>query len=268
MASSRTLLVGAILFAATSLRAQDLAEQLFAAARKGEAAAVKALLTKGVDVNAKARYDRTALSFAAHRGHVEVVKMLLDHGAALDVKDTFYGASALSLASSEGHIAVVKLLLDKGAPGGEELLMNAAFGGRTELAGVVLEKGGVSAETLSAALVVATRLKRPAIVELLQKAGAKPPPPADFAVNLETLKRYEGLYRSDRGMEFTVAVQGGKLTWQPSGGKPGDLGAVNATTFRPAATPEETITFHLEGDKVTGFTARRGPMQFDFRKVP
>jgi len=39
---------------------QDLHEELFAAARQADVAAVKALLDQGVDVNAKWRYDTTA----------------------------------------------------------------------------------------------------------------------------------------------------------------------------------------------------------------
>jgi len=257
------LLAGAALPAA----AQELAEQFWAAARKGDAAAIQVLLKKGVDANAKARYERTALSFAAHRGHLEVVQLLLAHGADPNIKDTFYGATALSLAASEGHRPVVKALLDKGAAGGEELLMNAALGGRMELATLVLDRGGVDPETLTAALAVAARNKRADLVALLEKAGARPPPEANFPVDVEILRRYEGSYRSDRGMEFTVAVKDGRLTWALPGRNSIILGAVNPTTFRPAETPEEIITFRLQGDRVTGFTSRRGPMLFEFQKV-
>src|SRR3974377_213134 len=77
------------------LFAGDLAEELWAAARKGDAAAVKALLAKGVGVNAKAADGATALSFAADKGHVEVVKVLLAHNADVNVKDSFYNATPL-----------------------------------------------------------------------------------------------------------------------------------------------------------------------------
>ena len=59
------------------------AERLQDAARKGDAAAVKQLLDEGVDVNTKFRYNATALFYAADHGHVEVVKVLLDHGAVM-----------------------------------------------------------------------------------------------------------------------------------------------------------------------------------------
>src|SRR4029453_17979521 len=75
------------------------AEQFQDAARKGDAAAVKKLLDEGVDVNTKFRYNATALFYACDHGHVEVVKVLLDRGAAMDLKDTFYGFTPLMLAT-------------------------------------------------------------------------------------------------------------------------------------------------------------------------
>ena len=64
-------------FLALTARAADPSEDLLAAAKKGDADAVQALLAKGVDVNAKNSYGATALSFAADKGHLEVVKLLL-----------------------------------------------------------------------------------------------------------------------------------------------------------------------------------------------
>ena len=99
------------------------AEQLQDAARKGDAAAVKKLLAEGVDVNTKFRYNATALFYAADHGHVEVVKVLLDHGAAMDLKDTFYGFTPLMLAVGPAqkkrpeHTEIAKLLIAKGSPG-------------------------------------------------------------------------------------------------------------------------------------------------------
>ena len=77
---------------------QELNDQLWEAARKGDAAAVTALLDKGADVNAKFRYGTTALFKAAERGNTEVVNVLLARGADVHVKDTFYGATAMTWA--------------------------------------------------------------------------------------------------------------------------------------------------------------------------
>ncbi|MGH7601057.1 MAG: ankyrin repeat domain-containing protein, partial [bacterium] len=113
--------------------AQDLNDELWAAARKGDASAVKALLAKGADVNAKFRYNATALSYAADRGHLEVVKVLVEHGAELNIKDTFYNSPPLSWAAFNGHTEVVKFLLEKGAEGKETALMSGIESNNLEM---------------------------------------------------------------------------------------------------------------------------------------
>ena len=65
--------------------ASPIAEELWAATRAGDAARVTAALDKGADVNAKTRYGATALTFAADRGHVEIVKLLIARGADVNV---------------------------------------------------------------------------------------------------------------------------------------------------------------------------------------
>jgi ankyrin repeat protein len=49
--------------------------------------AVKTLIDLGLDVNAQADTGRTALHGAAHKGRSDVVQVLVDHGAKLDVRD-------------------------------------------------------------------------------------------------------------------------------------------------------------------------------------
>jgi ankyrin repeat protein len=49
--------------------------------------AVKMLIDLGLDVNAQADTGRTAMHGAAHKGRPDVVQVLFDHGARLDVRD-------------------------------------------------------------------------------------------------------------------------------------------------------------------------------------
>ena len=51
---------------------------------------------------------------ASKNGHGEVVKLLLEHGAQVDLQEE-NGWSALMSASQNGHGEVVKLLLEHGA---------------------------------------------------------------------------------------------------------------------------------------------------------
>ena len=147
------MLVGTIGVLAQSPASSDKADALSAAARKGDAAAVKALLDEGIDVNTKFRYDATALSYAADRGHVEVVKLLLDRGADPNATDTFYHATPLTWAVSPAmgrkpqHVEVVRLLL---------------------------AKGKFPADALTNALEAASGANQDEMVALLKAAGAKP----------------------------------------------------------------------------------------------
>ncbi|KAK7229785.1 hypothetical protein V2G26_001955 [Clonostachys chloroleuca] len=61
-------------------------------------------------INAKNGRDGTALQAASAEGHEEIVRLLLDHGAEIDLTDQ----SALYMASQNGHEAIVQLLLQKG----------------------------------------------------------------------------------------------------------------------------------------------------------
>src|SRR5436190_12639519 len=116
------------------------AEQLQDAARKGDAATVKKLLDEGVDVNTRFRYNATALFYACDHGHLEVVKVLLDHGADMAIKDTFYGFTPLALATGPAqkkkpeHAEIAKLLIQKGAPGKEDALSSAIQSGDASFA--------------------------------------------------------------------------------------------------------------------------------------
>ena len=51
------------------------------AARTGRIGAVKALLSRGADVNWKEQNGQTALMWAAAEGHAEVVELLIEAGA-------------------------------------------------------------------------------------------------------------------------------------------------------------------------------------------
>ena len=243
--------------------AQDKNEEFFAAARKGDAAAIKVFLDKGVDVNAKTRYGATALSYACDKGNIEVVKLLIERGADVNSKDTFYGEVPLGWALSKEHIPIIKLLLDKGATGVERVLMAGVGDGKIELVQVALDKGGLKPETLNNALRRASAGTNKEIVELLKKAGAVA---AEVSIEPEVLKTYAGAYKNEQVGELTVEVKDGKLLGKLAGQGSFTTFAVNKNTFSINEV-EATITFNTEGDKVTGFTLKQGGGTFVFKRV-
>jgi len=243
--------------------AQDINEEFFAAARKGDTAAVKAFLDKGVDVNAKTRYGATALSYACDKGHVEVVKLLIDRGADLNVKDTFYGEVPIGWALSRDHVEIVRLLLDKGASGIERVLMSGVQDGNLEIVKIALAKGGLKPETLNSALRRASAGTNKEIIELLKKAGAVA---VEVSVEPEILKSYTGLYKNDQVGELTIDVKAGKLVGTVGGQNWFSTAALSKNSFAIIEV-EATITFNTEAEKVSGLTLKQSERTFAFKRV-
>jgi ankyrin repeat protein len=255
-------LLALVLFCPLLATAQDANEEFFAAARRGDAVAVKAFLDKGVDVNSKTRYGATALSYACDKGHVEVVKLLIERGADVNVKDTFYGEVPLGWALSKDHAQIVKLLLDKGAAGIERALMSGVQDGNVEIVKIALEKGGLKQETLNNALRRASSGNKE-IVDLLKKAGAVA---VEVTVEPEILKSYVGVYKNEQVGELTVDLKDGKLVGKVTGQGWFTTSALSKNSFAIIEI-DATLTFTSEGDKVTGFTLKQSGFTFAFKRI-
>lgn len=98
------------------LRANARAQRMIPAIEAGDAAAVAALLAAGAHANdrAAAHSDSPLLVLASDYGHVEVVDLLLRHGADPCAVDTD-GWSALHFAAARGNAAIVRRLVAGGA---------------------------------------------------------------------------------------------------------------------------------------------------------
>ena len=92
------------------------AQPMHFAASKGDVDSVKLLLDRGAKINASTQDGWSALHFACLRGDEGLVQLLLDRGADVSMT-TKSGLSALSIATSEGDPEIVELLLDRGASG-------------------------------------------------------------------------------------------------------------------------------------------------------
>jgi hypothetical protein len=242
-------------------------DDLLAAVRKGELAGVKAALDAGVPVDAPFRYERTALSFAADRGNLEIVRLLLDRGADPNKKDTFYSATAMTWAISKGNAAMARLLVERGAPADPELLQAGARDGNAELVALALEKAKPTADDLSVALFEAQQRKHAAVAEQLTQSGAKPPQPADFVVDAATLAGYAGLYRNETGGEMRFELAEGKLVCLTCNAPRLVLGAVDTVTFRNPERPRPKLVFTPGEGKASSLTMDFGSRQVGYRRA-
>ncbi|MEJ1285471.1 ankyrin repeat and death domain containing 1A [Cricetulus griseus] len=91
-----------------------LERQLHEASRWNQVGRMKELFEKRVNVRARNHVGRVALHWAAGAGHEQAVRLLLEHGAAVDDVDSF-GMNALLLSAWFGHLQIVQLLVNAGA---------------------------------------------------------------------------------------------------------------------------------------------------------
>jgi outer membrane protein assembly factor BamB len=245
--------------------AADSKEDFLAAARKGDARAVEALLAQGVDVNTKGPYGVTALTLACDRGHLEVVKVLLAHKADVNVKDSFYKFSPLSWAAMRDHTAIVGALVRAGADAAEANLVAAASGGKLDMVRAITETGKVKPEGLGKAL-AATPSDQKAIAELLKKAGAKPPT-VKVSLDAKTLAGYAATYRADSGTEIEVMAEGGKLILRfMSGTGRYALEPQDKATFTSPALEGLTFRFRPEAGKAESLTLKQGSAEVVYKR--
>jgi len=85
---------------------------LFMAAKQGHLSIVKLLVSLGCDVHIKGWRGSNFLADAAHEGHYEVVRFLLDTNPELESPQM--ASSALLGVAERGHLEIVELLLEHG----------------------------------------------------------------------------------------------------------------------------------------------------------
>ena len=84
-------------------------------AAEGDTEMVRSMIDKGAAVDSREEgYRKTALHRATMSGHKEIAELLLAHGANPDARD-IYSACSLHYGVQNGHTAIVELLIAKGA---------------------------------------------------------------------------------------------------------------------------------------------------------
>ncbi len=92
------------------------ATALMWAAHEGHPDIVKLLIEHGASINKRKKSGETALWFAAQQGRFESLKVLVKNGADINIPG-WKGASALEIARKKGHQEIVAYLRQAGADG-------------------------------------------------------------------------------------------------------------------------------------------------------
>ncbi len=242
-------------------------EQLWEAAGRGDVGAVRRLLAEGVDVNAKTRYGATALSFACDKARLEVVALLLEKGADVNVKDRFYGATPLGWAVDRGAAEIALLLVQKGAAEPATALELAVKKKDARLARAVLARGPLDAAQRVLARARATEGGAAEIAALLDQATTTSPEPA-VAVAPEVLQTYAGSYRNEEAKATLEAVlEAGSLVARGQGQRPLALVAVGEGRFRGLEGSESWLDFGGRGGTIEYVRVQRGGSEKYFKRA-
>ena len=111
---------------------------------------VQKLIDEGHDVNETDKNcsnHKAALHYASSENKPEVVKILIDSGADVNIKDDYTSTAPLHISASNGYTRVTQLLLENGAEvdlkgsEGETPLAQATLSGHTEDAKLLIDYG-------------------------------------------------------------------------------------------------------------------------------
>ena len=173
-----SLFICVVILSATPLTAHEIHD----AAQAGDLAKVRSLLEADPDLlELKNENGKTPMHFAAESGSVELIRFLLDKGAAVNAKNI---ASEIPLHYAAGwcHLEAVKLLLDRKADvsirsnEGDTPLHYLRFVGLREVAELLLDNGAdINARNNAGEtfLGMAVNAGRPQLIDLAFDRGAR-----------------------------------------------------------------------------------------------
>ncbi len=186
-------------------------EALLDAAQQNDLPEVRRALERGANVNAKTRYNATALLFAATNANMEMVRLLVDRDADLTVEDTFYGFTAIGMA--EGNTDIVRYLIEAGSPGASDALALAVAQEDLSLLEAAAARDDVADSTVAASYALVVDSGNTEMASVLEAAMSDRPGAANSIVTLSPsdLEVLSGTYRRENGGTIVITYEDGRL---------------------------------------------------------
>ena len=262
----RSLVLALVLAGTQQPGTQTPADQsLLDAAQRNDMAGVVRALVAGANVDAKTRYEATALLFAARHVNSDMIRLLVESGADLSVEDAFYRTTALGALTGSRQMGLVRYLLDEGAPGASNLLPVAVESDDLELLRSLVTRDDISDSAIAAnhAFAVATDKSEAAAILRAGRPDAESPFVSLPTSELEGLVgRY--LHESTGQSQTTVIGLVGDQLVTGQGSRARVLFATSATTFIAPQMPGTDFRFEREGGAIERlFVTRPGGKDAD-----
>jgi ankyrin repeat protein len=128
-------------------RPYDGATPLVRAIVRGKSYVVRLLCQHGAKLDARDSHGWTPLFWAAERGETKIARQLMERGANAKTLEGRHLHSPLHVAAAHGHLPLVELLLERGSPlahrdrFGGTALDEAAFGGHADVVSLLVKQG-------------------------------------------------------------------------------------------------------------------------------
>lgn len=236
-------------------------EQLWQASRKGDLELVKKAIDAGIDVNSKTDYGATALSFAADRGHLDIVKLLIEKKADANVKDTFYGATPMDWAAGHGHYEIMKELVLGGSTNIAPAFAKSISEKDIEFVKSVSKNKNLTYRLAKTNLDLAKTLEFKDAVQILEPIVAELQP--KFSITKENESKYVGKYRLNETTVLDIRRKDKFLAASINGSR-FDLEAADEKNF---SGPNLNIVFRFEDGNTTGIDWSAGGSELFLKKL-
>ncbi|MCU0707557.1 MAG: PQQ-binding-like beta-propeller repeat protein [Pirellula sp.] len=253
----------------------DDGERLREAARRGDVTAIEGLLAKGIDVNSPSSYGVTPLATACDHGHIEAARLLIDRGADVNTKDTFYKFTPLGWAVMRRHTEIAKILVAAGAQDADAALSNAVGSMQPEVVRMLIESGKISDAARASAIRAARKMQAAPnaatqpILEILEtNLSEEAKRMVDYAAleqqKLDQLKPFEGVYQFESAL-MTIKINDGALIASEGDSERSlRLEPEGTDTFVARGT---TVQFLRDAEKIRALTWKAGESERTFERT-